>query len=169
MGLAWLYINGLSWSSCLWSNLNFSRCNEQELCFKEKNEGSWGGYTLGILKQYKRTWFIGDVGIGSWGRRLKTWLTGSNMYNLSVTWVFLIYLLPIKMSGNTDMEAAPKVPIFSKYHKCWSIGRCANIFLDLVDNSQILTLEFSLRNLTHIIRPTSLDIWKLYIYIYIYL
>ena len=65
------------------------------------------------------------------------------------------------VDGRANKDAAktrllPKFPFFSKYHNFWSIGRCANVFWDFVDNSHISTLEFLLMNLTHIIRPTAL-------------
>ena len=63
-----------------------------------------------------------------------------------------------------DKEAVNWRPLpkfhFSKYHNFWINGRCANGFLYLLDNSQILTLEFLLKNLTHFRRPTSLERWN---------
>ena len=79
--------------------------------------------------------------IGTWCGRLTSWQRG------------------------VKLKAPSQVPIFKRGHNFWSIGRCANVLLNLVDNSKILAHDFLLINLTNITRPTSLEGWKFYFFV----
>ena len=56
------------------------------------------------------------------------------------------------------LKATTQFPIFFKNSQLLKYWEIHKYFLDLLDNPQILTLEFLLRNMTHIIRPTSSEI-----------
>ena len=117
-------------SGCFSLTVSFSATNEIIYSFNIRNESSWHEDDGRVYYCWKIAINYRVMGIGTCCGRQKILQRGGKL------------------------KAPSQVPTNSKYHDFWSIGRCANVYIYIVDNS-ILIFECHICYCLFLSEPTN--------------